>query len=362
MNARIFAGILSGICFAWCGTAAAAEPFTIDPARCTADRQYLRQAEEPITDPLQRALSHVLSRNELSDGCGAYQLIDAKMASNANGFSIGAPQFDLAINPTGRALFERILACAPSSPERAISADDAAFLRTDMRRAVHTIRTATPADYQRWVRLEPQIEDRLASDCGRAILDPAHREHLTNLVAGIASSWAHFSAVDPNASANATLIQLLLLDYSNVLGGTNSLRTNVRDGRDVCGRLCAAGVAPRFQQQGAPGFTDIMRYWLTATCYGVVPERTRRFDSLRRLNTVFMETDVATLAMTDRDKAWLIGDFANMLAELRAAQPRQNVSTLDALVTAANGGQPVAGAAVTLTADQLALARRTCAR
>jgi hypothetical protein len=355
------------IVFPQSGTAQT-NPFAVNMDNCGPDRAFVASLRERIAEPLLRTFHDILMDNELAGGCGALQFTDAGMASGTNGFSFGPSQFDLATrqNESLTALGE-ILACRPESPAQpSLTPADLQFVLSRGPEGRGTEATASlrrdRVAWNRFIGLRPAIEAALRSRCGRDLLAARYLDELRSLWANAQLVWQAASANNPDLAAAERFYLLYALDLENVLGGATGFRNHARDRRIVvCFALCDTGEVGRFGLGTTVVTTDLIRYVLGYTCYGYIPEETRQFDELRRLNRVLSEVDLTTLPLTAADRRYLTEQLADLVANAEAAQPGARLDRLKALITLANGGIPLAPRPQPVEARRLMALQAICA-
>jgi len=345
-----------------CGPCVAmAHDFEIRTANCAADKAFVAELRTRLTDDVRRTFHDILMSNELNGGCGALQLTDARMDSHTNGLSFGPSQFDLATGGNAHLQYLlEIIACAKPEPGTGLSPGDLALLKARGREATWTLRKDT-AVWQRFLAMRDPIEKALASTCGREKLAASYMTEIASLEDASRPVWAAVKAQNAELADAEKFFRLYALDLTNVLGAPTGFRAAVAESTPVCFRLCGKGVVPPWLIAGPVAVSDFIRYPLQTTCYGFVPAQTRRHDTLRRLNRVLAEIDLARLPLTPKDRAYLVGEFADTIATNRQKFPQAEDDKLRALVTLANNGTAVAGTAKPLAPEIEARATAVCA-
>jgi hypothetical protein len=343
------------------GNAAAAE-FEIRNSSCVEEKAYADEVGKQLDEPLLRTFHRILMDNELSAGCGALQFTDARMASDTNGFSFGLSQFDLATRPekSMKALVA-VMSCANGELGKPLlTASDLTFLRTYGNSPTSKLRMDA-AVWQRFATLRSPIEQALSTKCGRALLAAEYKQELKKFLPAADALWSASFARNPKLKPAEEFLKLYALDLENVLGGVERYRNYIEGkGPGPCNGLCKAGVTPRFIVNGSLGVSDVIRYTLQATCYGYVPEGTRQFDALRRLNRVLAEVDVKALPLSSADKVFLAGDFADIVATTKASRSGAQFQYAEQLIKAASADAGLTGKVVPIEAKRLKDLRLIC--
>lgn len=338
-----------------------AHDFEIRTANCTADKTFVAELRTRLKDDVARIFHDILMTNELKNGCGALQLTDARMDSHTNGLSFGPSQFDLATGGSAHLQYLLdIMACAKIEQGTSLSPDDLALLKSRGREATWTLRKDA-AVWSRFLGMRDPIETALGSACGKEKLAANYVTELGKIEAASYPVWAAVQAKNSALADAEKFFRLYALDLTNVLGAPTGFRAAVADSTPVCFRLCGNAVVPSWSIVGAVSVSDFIRYPLQTTCYGFVPVQTRRHDALRRLNRVLAEVDLAKLPLSAKDRAYLVGEFADTIATNRRKFPQAEDEKLRALVTVANNGTAVAGTVRPLDPAIEARATTVCA-
>lgn len=343
---------------------AATSPFEIRPGGCAKEKAYADEIGSRLQDPALKVFHRILMDNELSAGCGALQFTDARMASNENGFSFGLSQFDLATRPgpSMKALLQ-VMSCAEAELGKPVlTADDLDFLKKYGKQPTSQLRS-NPVVWDRFAALRNPIELALATACGRDLLATAYEQELKSFLpkanALVSTSLARNAGLAPATD----FFRLYALDLENVLGGVENFRAYLAGtGPEPCNGPCKGGLVPRFTVKEKLGVTDVVRYVLTATCYGYIPEGTRRFDAVRRLDRVLAEVDIQALPLSDRDKVFLANEMGDMLATTKTAKTTASFMHLEKLVRRAGTDGSLPGKAIPIVAKQLQNAQRVCSK
>lgn len=303
------------------GTAQAHE-FEIQTRQCARERQWANEAVESVRDPFLRDAHRALMLNELNDGCGAYQFIDADMDSRRNGFSFGLSQFDLTQRDGSLEVLQAIIGCASRELRTQLLTDRQLRLLEESGRIPTSHLRGHSADWGQFVEMRAPIERALSSECGRARLAAEYRAELTQFNAAVRVWWAAIEPYNPQAATQGHLFRLLLLDYRNVNGPPVEFQAAL-PGRETpaCLRLCRAGVLEEYRVGSEATVTDLLRYWLEYTCYGAMPQDTRRPDALRRVDNILGLVDLGSISLTAQDRDWLRDYLSPIVAS--AVSPRR---------------------------------------
>lgn len=316
----------------------AAEEFNIKTANCSVERAFATEVGKRFDSPVLKKFHAILMDNELSGGCGALQLTDAKMDSHTNGFSFGLSQFDLATRSASLGVLERIVRCARNEGIRSISANDIEFFEKYARTPTFELRDDQMA-WDRFAILRGPIEEALRSQCGRDLIADSYVAEMKAFERQIEPLWAAVISNNPGQKPAELFYKLYALDLLNVLGGADGFKKVVAgEANFACFTLCAQKITKLYVLEGPVSVSDFIRYPFQATCYGFVPAQTRQQDALRRLNRVLAEVDHASLPLDEDDLNYLKTDFAAILARNAAKFPASVTSNLKALTERATDG------------------------
>jgi hypothetical protein len=243
-----------------------------------------------------------------------------------------------------------------------LSVDDFAFIRQWATRPTSRLKQI-PSVWRRFGALRPTIETALSSQCGKDILAAEYVNELKALAEPADEQWRILVAANPKMSAAEKFFKLYALDFANVVGAPDGFIGQVRNSNNVvCFALCKAGIVPSYHVSSPPTVVDLIRYQFEATCYGYVPEPTRQYDALRRLNRVLGEASVPSGILAENDKTYLAGRFADIVAMASSATSSDDLQNISELVSAADPPRDNAEHARPLSPDQLAAARAACQR
>ena len=343
---------------------AATATFEIRPGGCANEKAYAEEVGTKLKDPILKVFHRVLMDNELNAGCGALQLTDAQMASNENGFSFGLSQFDLATRPgpSMKALLQ-VISCAEAelgSP--LLTSDDLIFLKKYGKQPAAQLKTK-PAVWGRFAVLRDPIERALGTTCGRDLLAVEYEKELKSFLPSVNKLVSTSLARNAGLAPAKDFLRLYALDLKNVLGGVENFQAYLAGARPApCNGPCKSGLVLPFTVKDQLGLTDVIRYVLMATCYGYVPETTRRFDAIRRLDRVLAEIDIETLPLSDRDKIFLAIDLGDMLATTKAAKTNASFAHLEKLVRRASPNGSLPGTATSMTKKKLQDTQKACTK
>lgn len=338
-----------------------AQEFKIETGNCKTEAAYAREVRSKISDLTLQAFHDILMDNELKGGCGSLQLIDARMDSKKNGFSFGLSQFDLATRKGSLSVLKDIVRCASKEfGAPLLTKDDVKFLDQHARKATAVLK-ADKVLWARFRKLREPIEKALGSECGRAQIGQTYLRELQTKGMEADTYWNAVLRNNPNMKPAEKFFRLYVLDLLNVTDPPEGFLKAVSDpAARPCFGLCQAGIVAKYKLDGPVTVTDLIRYPLQLTCYGFVPQVTRQQDVIRRLNRVMMAIDFDALPLTDKDKAFLTGSFADIVETNKSNFVEAEDSRLRMLITAANGGKPIKGKIINLDGATLKLAEATC--
>ena len=313
-------------------------------AACHVDKAFLAAVRAQLTEPILRRFQEVLQETELSGGCGALQMIDARMASRQNGFSLGAAQLDLKQHPKEgwKLLDELESVCSAQVEDAALrlgTADSGVFTMDVLTRPTWELRQ-DPILWPALLALRPKVEALLRTKCGQSLMAPQYRIHVEWGLSRATITHSLIKKVAPELAKQDGFIWLYILDYGNVQGDLSNFEKALASGAFCGPSLCASHTTPAFSTSQPPIVTDLPRYALGYTCWGLVPEPTRRHDALRRLDRVLAVGPINMTAIAPADATWIKGELAGILAQAKADFPSAKFPALQNLVTAAGGAVP----------------------